>query len=549
MKGGSNMRVLAPGRVVARTGNGSGYSQSPYMALPLSAEWVDVPDYFRQITNGNPINDVIHAKIVDQLGENLTNWTSNIIMKNGTSIPFSQVMMPDKAGGSGDLTFSIWSWTTEQQVVELGPSPKYKGKKPKKRKVVQTIRFVNPICGTFRIVGYGSVRDGLYYTFSLSLDCLPKVVPQVADYRTMQTVRFSCGTTQRAYGPYRWTQTNVLSEWLDPLLDILEHQFQNRKTILRDNLKQMLYHYLVTTLRDHAEEIVSTMQAKCGTWQATVYPTTSTPYPQLDFRSLFVLNEPDIVGDRIDPLLAGNKGALSNHWIQYLCQHSLLKACESLPRLNDNSLSNLFELVGFIKALVVDHKIEMPKSLADAWLSYRYVYSTTKMDVQDAIKFVKRHLDLGTLDRTLVGRGVESIDYLDTTIVCRCSVEITPKQVDTVKRIWRALDQYGLTPDFYVIWDMIPYSFMVDWFLPISDIAGVWDANSMYFSGKFYKIENICYSLSYTREVGDYVVGFYTRWKGSVPSSLNEFYWLDAPSASNKTVGYRILDAASIFIG
>jgi hypothetical protein len=271
--------------------------------------------------------------------------------------------------------------------------------------------------------------------------------------------------------------------------------------------------------------------------------------PEVDFKEAFLLKEPEIYADHLDPLMLGKDLHYTNYWRNYLIQHAILDACESLPRLSDNSISNLIEVVGFIKALVVDHRIEMPKSLADAWLAYRYQYSTGKQDVQDAIKFVRRHMDLGTLDRQIVGRGTSHHTIEGVDVTCRCSVSVTPKDVSYVHKLIRSLDQYGLTPDFYVIWDSIPYSFMVDWFLPISDLASVADANAMYFSGEFYTLEGICLSLEYTREVDGHNVHCYTRWLGSVPSSLNGMYWFDAPSASTKTVGKRILDVASIFIG
>jgi hypothetical protein len=288
----------------------------------------------------------------------------------------------------------------------------------------------------------------------------------------------------------------------------------------------------------------------------TSAPTTAIDpiaFPDSDLRQAFLFTEDYLIGEKLDPLLVGVKGNISHGCIESMIQHALLEACDSLPRLSDNSISNVIEIVGFIKSLVVDHKIEIPKSLQDAWLAYRYQYQTTKLDVEDAIKFVHRHMDLGTLDRMIVGKGTYGMDYQGCHVTCRCSVEVTPKETNWLSRIWRALDQHGLTPDFYVLWDMVPYSFMVDWFLPISDIAGVWDANAMYFSGEYYTLSNICYSITYVRELdrGDGNIDHvkcYTRWAGSVPSSLNSFYWFQSPTASSKTVGRRILDAASIFI-
>lgn len=553
------MRVIAPGRVVARTGYGSGYTTSPYMALPLQWDWVDVPDYFRQITNGNAVNDVTHAKVVDQLGVNYTNWPSELILKNGTRAPLVQVSLPDKST-SGDLTFTYWPWDTVEEWVEIN-SPNYKGKNPRPKRKLSRVRYVSPLCGTIRMVSYGSWQSGKEHWLqpSVSIDCLPTnwktVSERVKDYGTMQTVRYSFSCKQRAYtAPYTFTDDHPVNVFFQPLLDDLEAVFQKRRTDASwtaSECASWFYTKLVQILREHGDEIVTSMQVNCGTWQATVYPVDAgATYPTTEMlRQSYLLDEDVLFGDRIDPLLGGRGTSISASWINNVCQHALLEACNSLPSLSDNSISNLIELISFIKALVVDHKIEMPKSLSDAWLQYRYVYQTTKMDVQDAIKFVNRHIDLGTLDRLIVGRGTYSLPYRDSTVVCRCSVEVTPTHLSKLKDIWRALCQYGLAPDFYVIWDMIPYSFMVDWFLPISDLAGVWDANALYFSGEFYKLSNICYSITYTREIGDYLVKCYTRWAGSVPEQLNSFYWLAAPSASSSTVAKRVLDAASIFIG
>jgi hypothetical protein len=316
-------------------------------------------------------------------------------------------------------------------------------------------------------------------------------------------------------------------------------------------------------MRESGEEVRELLTARCIRAKWHVFTCTyflpvdtvdQIAFPEVSYRDAFLLHEPDIIGDRLDPILLGKGGGISHYWIEYLTQHALLEACDSLPRLSDNSISNIIEIVGFIKALVVDHKIEIPESLADAWLAYRYQYNTSKQDINDAIKFVHRHMDLGTLDRMIVGRGTSHTSYLGFDVTCRCSVEVTPKETNWLSKIWRALDQYGLTPDFYTIWDMVPYSFMVDWFLPIGDLAGVWDANSMYFSGEYYNLANICYSLSYVRELeradGNVdSIKCYTRWAGSVPSSLNSFYWFEPPTASSRTVGRRVLDAASIFIG
>jgi hypothetical protein len=277
--------------------------------------------------------------------------------------------------------------------------------------------------------------------------------------------------------------------------------------------------------------------------------SAGVPSTTIPIEAGFMFHEVETEVQGIDPmLLRGHDNA--HYWKNYLTQHALMEACESFPKLNDNSISNVLEVLGFIKALVVDHRIEIPRTLQDAWLTYRYSYGTTKMDVEEAIKFVRRHAKLGGLERPISCYGTSHYTFENgVDVTCRCEMCVVPAITNTVGRLIRALDDYGLKPDFYVIWDSIPFSFMADWFLPIGDMLGVEDVNAKFLSGEYYKIKWVCYSLSYTREFGNANVHYYTRWRGSVPSNLNSFYWLEPPSSSSKTTVFRVLDAASIFIG
>jgi hypothetical protein len=258
--------------------------------------------------------------------------------------------------------------------------------------------------------------------------------------------------------------------------------------------------------------------------------------------SIFMFNEPDLIVGKIPYI--GKTG----YWFNWLIQHAYLEACQSVPTLNDNSISNLIEIVGFIKSLVVDHKIEFPKRLQDVWLQYRYVYKTSELDIKEAIKFAKRYMSLGTLDRKLKLYGQSETTVFDSIVKCRCTLEIKPNEMGYVSKIWNALQTYGLTPDFYVIWDMIPYSFIVDWFIPVGDMLGVLDASSVFRPGERYDISNVCFSLAYQRPFGSYTYKCYSRWAAEPLQTFNEFYWLDKPAASDKVRTFRVLDAISLAI-
>lgn len=235
----------------------------------------------------------------------------------------------------------------------------------------------------------------------------------------------------------------------------------------------------------------------------------------------------------------------AGYHLQALRQEAYLDALDHIPQLNENSLSNILELVGFIKALVIDHRIEIPESLSSLWLSYRYAYSTTKSDAEEAIEFVHRHVDDDFLRSGFSCYGSASRDILGTTVVMKCRLDVKQKELSYLEQIWTGLYRYGLTPSFYVIWDMIPYSFIVDWFIPVGDILSGYDKTRMY--DRTYEFSNLWYSLSYDTADSEAAVHAYTRWTSDSPPEFNGYYTLDNKgTTSNKVIGYRILDTLSL---
>lgn len=286
-----------------------------------------------------------------------------------------------------------------------------------------------------------------------------------------------------------------------------------------------------------------------------VYKPTIPP-DALSVSKRFIFHEIELFKNRTDPYLVSAGQDLSQYWLNVLKQQAYLDALQSVPRLNDNSISNIIEIAGFIKSLVVDHRIEIPKSLSSAWLSYRYVYTTGKLDAEEAIDFVNRRVDLGSLDKWIQCFGVSHVEYQPKgwsspiPVTCRCCLDIRPTHLAMLGKIWRALYTYGLQPSFYVIWDMIPYSFIVDWLLPIGKLASVLDAERMY-SETYYEIRNVQFSLSYdTRDekYGD-IYHQYTRFLSPGGVTLNGFYFFEEDPVSTKVVGYRVLDSLSLIIG
>jgi hypothetical protein len=257
---------------------------------------------------------------------------------------------------------------------------------------------------------------------------------------------------------------------------------------------------------------------------------------------------PDLFSER-DRMTGYPVMDMSNYWFEYMKQHAFYDAATSLPSLNDNSISNIMEVGSFIKSLVVDHKIEIPKRLSDLWLAYRYQYNTTKLDVEEAIKFMNRHIPESMWKSGLTSYGEHIFEYKDVTVTARCTLKLRSKELDTVSQIWQKLSTYGLAPDFYTIWDMIPYSFIVDWFLPVGNILSVLDAARLY-NEEHYSFDSVIYSISYKKPSTDGVLwNVYSRWVESGPENLSGLYWLEPDSPSKKVLGFRALDAVSLILG
>jgi hypothetical protein len=258
----------------------------------------------------------------------------------------------------------------------------------------------------------------------------------------------------------------------------------------------------------------------------------------------FLLHEPGVIMEGMDDLLFGR--GTEQYFRNVLIQNAYVDAVRNVPRLNDNSISNLLEITSFITNLVVHHRIDIPSNLSDAWLQYRYAYGTGKMDADEAIRFMKRQTSLGKWESLKV-RGTHSIEYKGTRITCRCTMRVTNKALSMVGKVWKALSTYGLSPSFYVVWDMIPYSFIVDWFLPVGNVAAALDAERSV--SKFYDVSDVIFSLSYQqRDAFHNTYNFYTRWYSSTPPQLHGYYFLES-DPSTQTIVKRVIDSGALIIG
>lgn len=222
-----------------------------------------------------------------------------------------------------------------------------------------------------------------------------------------------------------------------------------------------------------------------------------------------------------------------------------LEALNSL-KANSNNIQNVFAIVELAKSLLHPSKLPsllkaLPKKgakrlTADAWLKYRYVYKTTMSDVEEMTRFIIQGLDHSN---TITLRGGM------TTPAGTCRVRINAKTKNLSQ--FAFLQKYGVAPDLYNFWDMVPFSFIVDWFVGIGDFAQQisdqqwainFDVVSCTTSWKW--VDSIQTTLGPVP---------FTHYQRFVTSTAPPFVPYSSDTVSEKTLIKRLLDGASLLLG
>ena len=213
-------------------------------------------------------------------------------------------------------------------------------------------------------------------------------------------------------------------------------------------------------------------------------------------------------------------------------------AFDNLPQAQQNLIANICDIVRAIKSFSSGFK-ELKSVIEageEAWLTYRYVYNTTVSDAKEIEKLAERLYDLTSSSSNLVSYGGCTIGG----ITYHCAI-VVDASMFIPEDILSGFKQLGGRINLTNIWDMVPFSFMVDWFLDVSSILERFD--TWVESGEL-PIKQIWYSFYSSYE--DCRTSVYGRWLGSKPSLPP--YSSTRRSASGKTIVMRVADTLSIFL-
>lgn len=107
------------------------------------------------------------------------------------------------------------------------------------------------------------------------------------------------------------------------------------------------------------------------------------------------------------------------------------------------------------------------KAVHNAWLEYRYGWMPTLMDVDTLIN---KPLGLPSMSAEGVGFRRNSWTFKDGTSQIETNIEYTVKAKTYVvpkNPFMQSATQYGIANPSLVLWEAVPYSFVIDWFFDI----------------------------------------------------------------------------------
>lgn len=149
-----------------------------------------------------------------------------------------------------------------------------------------------------------------------------------------------------------------------------------------------------------------------------------------------------------------------------------------------------------------------PVSPLDIWLEYRYGWRLLVRDIYDSLCAISDAQRMGLTasikvrhyqgyEGTTLWRSDQTSKFNSSLIQADClekwstyrEVVLTLKYLDQNSRQIATLQQFGVTNPLNLVWELIPYSFVLDWFIPVGEYLSQLDM----FIGKTFQGGTVSY--------------------------------------------------------
>lgn len=282
----------------------------------------------------------------------------------------------------------------------------------------------------------------------------------------------------------RWSFWQVLTKSKDPhsIISFIKTEFLSSRGKMSGN------YYYVTYRVDYLYDNMYGQPTGLDWSQPQSYETvTGLPYRNTPVRSSTIedyfpiytaridkIYTPKTMKDRINvliPTLFPEKFPINDVHYGDLAQDALSK----VQRNNVNMISFLKDLrhpTEMIPSLKNLRNLKKLKSYANSYLTVKYGLLPTISDLRSIVEAVKKHgpyFDSNGFSTYSAGRITSKNDYAMRYVLAQ-HIKVAIADEDSVLMdLIRRLDDIDILPTFENLWDLVPYSFVIDWFIDFGD--------------------------------------------------------------------------------
>jgi hypothetical protein len=178
--------------------------------------------------------------------------------------------------------------------------------------------------------------------------------------------------------------------------------------------------------------------------------------------------------------------------------------------------------------------------LSSAWLQGRYVLTTSVSDLGQAWDYWYDQAAMWLKTRSASKKCHGSVELESGRF--QCSMTVQEKALPGIVKFFELAYTHGMEPNAYVLWDLVPFSFIVDWFYPVGNAFEGYTKSTHYTPELWdylprYDGNAMCYSVSYVSQTASFgSVDVYTRWYESGPPLVEPAYILQAEQSKARVL-------------
>jgi hypothetical protein len=249
--------------------------------------------------------------------------------------------------------------------------------------------------------------------------------------------------------------------------------------------------------------------ALASAWVAYVEGLSDSQVPARSARMVDMVYEPGNIGPsvpsrRILDFVRYERTQFmqsSNSQAESVTPEMHASAFDSVQKFDGNLLAFISELPSFgttgIRSILDLISASPSKaSAASFWLSNRYGDRLSFKDAKELFQGFDRSFLNVTTTRYIFGRSRASTHfrdgYWDFDISCACMAAVRPNDSNALMRAIRTAYEWDFYPSLGNVWDMIPMSFVVDWFVNVSDI---FDSVDRMVQARYYDVLRVLQSV------------------------------------------------------